>query len=107
MHVYLIVNFSMNIIVDVYFSLLIKTHPSTAYLSVLLIHFWKPQLNAPWIVRLNPTSTTRFAQPFTVKSCYGSPGKSFALKFVVNFVPWGYFDCMRTPCLSPKTTGYC
>ena len=32
------------------------------------IHSWKPQLNAPWIDRLNPSSTTRFAQPFTVKS---------------------------------------
>ena len=31
-----------------------------------LIHSWKPQLNAPWIVRLSPTSTARFAQPFTV-----------------------------------------
>ena len=28
-----------------------------------LIHSWKPQLNAPWIVRPNPTSTTRFTQP--------------------------------------------
>ena len=45
-----------------------------------LIHSWKPQLNAPWIVRLNPTSTTRFTQPFTVKSCYGSPGKRLWLK---------------------------
>ena len=45
-----------------------------------LIHSWKPQLNAPWIVPLNPTSTTRFTQPFTVKSCYGSPGKRLWLK---------------------------
>ena len=37
-------------------------------------------MNAPWIVRLNPTSTSRFAQPFTVKSCYGSPGKRLWLK---------------------------
>ena len=38
-------------------------------------HSWKPQLNAPWVVKLNPTSTTCFAQPFTVRSTYGSPGK--------------------------------
>ena len=44
------------------------------------IHSWKPQLNAPWVVKLNPTSTTRFAQPFTVRSTYGSPGKRLWMK---------------------------
>ena len=44
------------------------------------VHYWKPQLNAPWTFRLNPASTTRFAQTFTVKSSYGSPGKRLWLK---------------------------
>ena len=39
------------------------------------IHSWQPQLNAPWVLKLNPTSTTRFTQPLTVKSTHGSPGK--------------------------------
>ena len=37
-------------------------------------------MNAPFVVKLNPTSTTRFAQPFTVRSSYGSPGKRLWMK---------------------------
>ena len=44
------------------------------------IHSLKPQLNAPWIINLNATSTTRFTQLYTVKSTYGSPGKKLWLK---------------------------
>ena len=49
------------------------------------IQSWKPQLNAPWVVKLNPTSTTRFAQPFTVRSTYGSPSKRLWVKVRPRF----------------------
>ena len=71
------------------------------------IHSWKPQLNAPWVVKLNPTSTTRFAQPFTVRSSYASPGKRLWMKVRRRLHTLGLYICIRTPFSSPSITGCC
>ena len=65
------------------------------------IHSWKPQLNAPWVVKLNPTSTTRFAQPFTVRSTYGSPGKRLWMKVRRRLHTLGLLHLCQNTILEP------
>ena len=65
------------------------------------IHSWKPQLNAPWVVKLNPTSTTRFAQPFTVRSSYGSPAKRLWMKVRRRLHTLGLLHLYQNTILGP------
>ena len=44
------------------------------------IHLWKPQLNAPWIVKLNPTSATRATSLTLNATIYATPGKRLWMK---------------------------
>ena len=44
------------------------------------IHLWKPQLNAPWIVKLNPTSATRTTSLTLNATIYATPGKRLWMK---------------------------
>ena len=65
------------------------------------IHSWKPQLNAPWVVKLNPTSTTRFTQPFTVRSSYASPGKRLWMKVRRRLHTLGLLHLYQNTILEP------
>ena len=65
------------------------------------IHSWKPQLNAPWVVKLNPTSTTRSTQPFTVRSTYGSPGKRLGIKVRRRLRTLGLLHLYQNTILEP------
>ncbi len=65
------------------------------------IHSWKRQLNAPWVVKLNPTSTTRFAQPFIVQSSYGSPGKRLWMKVRRRLHTLGLLHLYQNTILEP------
>ena len=58
-----------------------------------LIHSWKPQLN--------PTSTTRFAQPFIVRSSYGSPGKRRWMKVRRRLQTLGLLHLYQNTILEP------
>ena len=44
------------------------------------IRLWKPQLNAPWIVKLNPTSATRTTSLTLNAIIYATPGKRLWMK---------------------------
>ena len=44
------------------------------------IHPWKPQLNAPWVAKLNPTSATRTTSMTLNSTIYATPGKRLWLK---------------------------
>ena len=44
------------------------------------IHLWKPQLNAPWVARLNPTSATRTTSLTLNATIYATPRKRLWLK---------------------------
>ena len=44
------------------------------------IHLWKPQLNAPWVAKLNPTSATRATSMTLNSTIYATPGKRLWMK---------------------------
>ena len=46
----------------------------TRSLETRCIQLWKPMLNHPWIVQVNPTSATRKATPFQIQQTFTARG---------------------------------
>ena len=57
-----------------------KSAEETRAQECTFIHLWKPQLNAPWIVKLNPTSSTRTTSLTLNATIYATPGKRLWMK---------------------------
>ena len=68
----------------------------------LLIHQWQPQLNMPWIARLNPTSATRRSVHKLGTTTYAAPGRRLWLRVRRRLRTLGIFRLYRTQCLSPQ-----
>ena len=68
----------------------------------LLIHQWKPQLNMPWIARLNPTSATRRS----LELLHMRPlGVDSGFEYVDDFVHWALFAYIVHSVFLPKKDG--
>ena len=57
-----------------------KSAEETRAQECAFIYVWKPQLNAPWIVKLNPTSATRTTSLTLNATIYATPGKRLWMK---------------------------
>ena len=63
------------------------------------IQLWKPQLNMPWIAKLNPTSATRTYVPKLGNTTYQTPGRRLWLR--VRLRTLGILQLYSSTCLSP------
>ena len=66
-----------------------------------LIQLWKPQLNMPWIAKLNPTSATRTSVPKLGNTTYQTPGRRLWLRVRRRLRTLGILRLYSSTCLSP------
>ena len=91
---------------DIYDSLILpfeKYQSKTAVrvAECALIQLWKPQLNMPWIVKLNPTSATRTSVPKLGNTTYQTPGRRLWLRVRRRLRTLGILQLYSSTCLSP------